>query len=63
MPPMYFPRPASGKPGPLVLPRYFASVVDLEGDGWPQFLLLTRGFGLLDPAAGFWHGLDAANDE
>lgn len=46
-----------------MLPHYLASVVNLEGDGWPQAILLTPGFGLIDPAAGLWHGLDAANDE
>lgn len=45
-----------------MLPSYLSPVVDLDVEGWPVCLLLTPGFGLADPAAGYWHGLEAAND-
>lgn len=63
MPPLFVPRRLIGKPGPVVLPHDLANIIDLETPGWPQFLLLLPGFGLPDPAAGYWHGLEAANDD
>lgn len=56
------PRPMLGKRAPVVLPGYLSPVVDLDAEGWPTCLLLTPGFGLLDPAAGYWHGQVVAND-
>jgi len=63
MPPIFLALPARGKQPPVLLPHYFSPVLDMDGEGWPQFLLLLPGFGLPDPAAGYWHGLLAANDE
>jgi hypothetical protein len=46
----------------MVLPRALSEMVDLGRGGWPVCLAMPEGCGINDPAAGLWHGSDAANE-
>jgi hypothetical protein len=66
VPPFWRPTPSTGKRLPAVLPRDLEALAghqaEHQGDGWPTYLVMPPGGGLVD-ACGFWRsGISPAND-